>query len=164
CGVSRPTPGIEYSGWRGAPTARPWPAAPRTGRCGSGTRPVARSCPPWLTPRASSTPWRSAPTAGRRSRRASTRPAGAVAAQGGGRTGRVWDVSSGKELFVYRGHEVAVTALAFPDGKHVVSADAHGIVNAWEAATGKTLWSVRGPEGPVFAVAVASGVRFLATT
>ncbi len=46
-----------------------------------------------------------------------------VVTASGDKTARLWDVASGKELHVLRGHEGAVTSAEFaPDGKTVVTA------------------------------------------
>lgn len=77
-------------------------------------------------------------------------------------TVRVWDVSNGRELVVYRGHEGAkfteaeakekanvfrVAGVAFsPDGKRVASCGADEI-QVWEADTGKVVATLRGHKG-----------------
>jgi hypothetical protein len=50
-------------GVHGVPTAAAWPASPRTGRCGSGTRPPARRSTPSRGTPTRSVAWPSAPTA-----------------------------------------------------------------------------------------------------
>jgi WD40 repeat protein len=45
-----------------------------------------------------------------------------ILASGGDKTVRVWDVASGEQLFVYKGHQIIVKMIRwFPDSKHVVS-------------------------------------------
>jgi WD40 repeat protein len=74
---------------------------------------------------------------------------------------RVWDVLSGAELLVLRGHEGPVWAAAFsPDGTRIVSGSGSRIegeedntVRVWDAASGAELLVLRGHEGPVRAAA-----------
>ncbi len=56
---------------------------------------------------------------------------------------RIWDVRSGRQLQVLRGHGLAVLAVAFgADGKSVTSASSDAI-KVWDASTGKELRSMR---------------------
>jgi WD40 repeat protein/tRNA A-37 threonylcarbamoyl transferase component Bud32 len=57
---------------------------------------------------------------------------------------RIWDVTTGQELFVLKGHASAVTAAVFsPDGKRVVSAGKDGRIKIWDAATGEYLLTLK---------------------
>ncbi len=85
-------------------------------------------------------------------------------------TVRVWDVSNGRELLVYRGHEGAkfsepeakekanvfrVAGVAFsPDGKRVASCGADEI-QVWEADTGKAAATLKGHKKDVTGLAFA---------
>lgn len=52
----------------------------------------------------------------------------------------VWNTTTGKTLFTYRGHSTYITALAWsPNGKYIASCDASGTVQVWNATTGKLL-------------------------
>jgi hypothetical protein len=58
----------------------------------------------------------------------------------GGDKVRIWDRSTGKQLFVLDGYTSEGTSVAFsPDGKVVASGDASGDVRVWELATGQEL-------------------------
>ena len=61
-------------------------------------------------------------------------------AAGAGRTVRLWETASGKELPLLDGHQRAPSAIrVLPDGKTVVSWAADRVVRRWESATGKLL-------------------------
>jgi WD40 repeat protein/serine/threonine protein kinase len=56
------------------------------------------------------------------------------------RSPRVWDVATGRELVVLKGHaNRVVTANFSPDGKHILTASWDGTACLWDAATGKHL-------------------------
>lgn len=50
---------------------------------------------------------------------------------------QIWDVATGKQRLVLRGHHTKVTSLAWsPDGQRLASGEAQGIVNVWDPKTG----------------------------
>lgn len=58
---------------------------------------------------------------------------------------QVWEASSGKTLLAYRGHAQVCASLAWsPDGTHLASGDAAGMIHLWEAETGKRYQSWNG--------------------
>ena len=52
---------------------------------------------------------------------------------------RLWNVATGRETKILRGHEAEVYGIALsPDDKQIVSASADGTIRLWNLATGKT--------------------------
>ena len=72
-----------------------------------------------------------------------------LATSGQDRTARIWDVGSGEELHVLRGHDVRVATVDFsevaadePDQEgrvFVVTGDANGFVGVWDGDSGHAL-------------------------
>ena len=103
-------------------------------------------------------PWRSAPTAGRW-----FRPASSAAA-------RVWDPQTGQEIAGFPGHRDIVFCVAWrPDGQRIASAGADGglfTVKVWDPQTGREDFQLKGtlPGDPeFFAVAFSPDGRYLVT-
>jgi WD40 repeat protein len=70
------------------------------------------------------------------------------------KTAKVWDASSGRELFTLRGHEAALTDVAFsPDGRRLATASSDETVRIWDAETGKACFTLSGEGGAVYGVA-----------
>lgn len=65
---------------------------------------------------------------------------------GGDTTARVWDVESGEELLVLRGHTSGLvrTAQFSPDGAFIVTAGEDGRALVWDAATGEMRQALAG--------------------
>jgi WD40 repeat protein/predicted Ser/Thr protein kinase len=62
----------------------------------------------------------------------------------------LWDVTTGKELAILRGHEDQVLALAYsPDGKRLASGSADHTIRVWDPETSRPLAVLRGHQGPV---------------
>jgi WD40 repeat protein len=73
------------------------------------------------------------------------------------KTARVWDVATGKEIYVLRGHEAPVLSAAFaPDGWHIVTASDDKTVRIWDATTGKEVFILRGHDNAVLSAAFSS--------
>jgi RNA polymerase sigma factor (sigma-70 family) len=91
-------------------------------------------------------------------------PDGRVLAVAAGKTVRLWDVATGKELAVCSGHALAVGSVAFsPDGKTLATASADRSVRLWDAATGKELHRFERHSDWVNAVAFSPGGKRLAS-
>jgi WD40 repeat protein len=58
---------------------------------------------------------------------------------------RLWDVASGQEVRVLKGHRDRVTSVAFlPDSKRALSASVDGTWRLWDVTTGRCLWVLAG--------------------
>jgi len=75
---------------------------------------------------------------------------------------KLWDVVTGKELQTFRGHHIAVVAVAFsPDGKTVVTGSAAGTIKLWDPNTGRERRTFRTPAS-VRAIAFSPSGKHLA--
>ncbi len=65
-------------------------------------------------------------------------------------TARIWDVATGRERIVLRGHGKAVNSVAFnADGRRVLTASEDGTARLWDAGRGRELARLEGHDGPV---------------
>jgi eukaryotic-like serine/threonine-protein kinase len=94
------------------------------------------------------------------------RPRGkGVPSEVGGRSVKVWDASTGREILVLRGHEGPVYGVATSaDGRLIASAGADGSVRVWDQTTGRESRALLGHAGAVLAVAFAPDGRKIAST
>jgi WD40 repeat protein len=84
--------------------------------------------------------------------------------QSAGRTIRLWDPTTGREIRAMIGHIGSVHALAFrPDGARLASAGADQIVRLWDPATGSLLSALEGHTGAVFALSFRPDGKQLAS-
>jgi WD40 repeat protein len=77
---------------------------------------------------------------------------------------RVWDVSSGKELFHFEsgGGHGALAAFS-PDGRRMATAGVDNMVKVWDMARGQDLLNLKGPQGEITCLAFSpDGTRLLA--
>ncbi len=81
-----------------------------------------------------------------------------------GRTIRIWNPATGREIRSLQGHIGSIHAIAFgPDGTRLVSAGADGNVRIWDPGSGDLLSVLKGHSGAVFAVAFSSDGSRIAT-
>jgi WD40 repeat protein len=79
-------------------------------------------------------------------------------------TARLWDVTSGTEVAVLRGHEDRINSVAFsPDGRTVVTGSQDKTVRLWDLTTGKETAVLRGHEDAVTSVAFGPDGRTVIT-
>ncbi len=77
---------------------------------------------------------------------------------------RLWDIASGKEINIFKGHEEAVNNVAFsPDRKTLASASMDKTVRLWDIASGKELNVFIGHERLVNSVAFNPNGKILAS-
>lgn len=92
-------------------------------------------------------------------------PDGKLLATGGyDNTIKLWDVSSGKELWTLDGHNGAVFELAFrPDGKVLASASGDRTVKLWNVGTGERLDTLKESQKELYTLAFSTdGTRLAA--
>lgn len=87
---------------------------------------------------------------------------------------KIWDASTGKELFKLKGHNGWVNEIAFSlDGKRIATGAKDGTARVWDAATGENLLTMPvdsegvggvafSPDGKRLAVGGFSGIYILA--
>ncbi|MGB7891998.1 MAG: WD40 repeat domain-containing protein, partial [Microcoleus sp.] len=74
---------------------------------------------------------------------------------------KVWDLTTGKEEFTFKGHSNSVNAVAVtPDGKRAISGSRDKTLKVWDLTTRKEEFTLKGHSDSVKAVAVtADGKR-----
>jgi len=76
---------------------------------------------------------------------------------------RLWDLGSGRELWV-RTNKVPVRSVAFfPDGRRLVAGGYDQTATVWEVAGGKELFRLEGHTNSIFSVAVSPNAHWIAT-
>lgn len=79
------------------------------------------------------------------------------------RTVRIWEVATGRELLVFKGHKFEVNTVAFhPDGKRLASGG-RGDLKIWDGTTGREILALGGVESANHLVFSPDG-KLLATT
>jgi WD40 repeat protein len=80
-----------------------------------------------------------------------------VATASADRTIRVWDAATGQSVSEIRGHDDAVTSIAYSrDGKLLISASADRTARVWVAATGVEIVRLSGHESGLLSAAFSS--------
>jgi WD40 repeat protein len=80
------------------------------------------------------------------------------------KTVQVWAVSSGKKVFIYRGHSNWVNTVSWSlDGKYIASGSDDGLVQIWEAMTGHEVVTYRGHTAIVNTVSWSSDGKYIAS-
>jgi WD40 repeat protein len=92
-------------------------------------------------------------------------PDGKVIVMAAGNEIRFIDAATQKLLIVIKGHQAAVTAVAFsPDGKILASGSADKTVRLWDAATGKALLVFKGHQAAIKSLAFSGDGKTLTTS
>jgi WD40 repeat protein len=79
-------------------------------------------------------------------------------------TVKIWNTTSGQELFALHGHQEPVWGVAFtPDGRTVASASGDRTIRLWDVASGVEQAILRGHTDQVDAVAFSPDGKFLAS-
>jgi WD40 repeat protein len=92
------------------------------------------------------------------------RPTGRITGGSFGKTIRIWDVASGKEILLLEGHEKSTLPVCFsPDGNFILSGSLDRTVRLWSADSGKELKKMEIHTDNIFAVAFHPGGRYAAS-
>jgi len=79
-------------------------------------------------------------------------------------TAKVWDTSSGQELFTLTGHTNRVWEVNFsPDGTRLVTASEDGTAKVWDAASGRELFTLSGHTEMLQGIAYSPDGKLIAT-
>ncbi len=80
-------------------------------------------------------------------------------------TAKVWEASTGRELFTLRDHQSSVSSIAWsPDGSKLATASLDQTAKVWEASSGRQLLTLRGHQDSVLSIAWSPDGSKLATT
>jgi len=80
------------------------------------------------------------------------------------RTASIWDVNTGEELILFKGHTGEVRAVAWsPDGQLLATGSADRTIKLWNIATGQELATLKGHLSHVWSVAFSPDGKQLAT-
>jgi len=80
------------------------------------------------------------------------------------KTVQVWEVATGRQVVIYRGHSDRICSVAWsPDGSYIASASYDRTVQIWEAATGRPVYSYDGHKYPVYTVAWSPNGQHIAS-
>jgi WD40 repeat protein len=84
------------------------------------------------------------------------------ASEGFGGAVWIWDVATGQEMRILRGHTDAIRSVAYsPDGRRLASGSADRTVKVWDVSTGQDLLTLKGHADPVTRVTFSPDGRRL---
>ncbi len=76
---------------------------------------------------------------------------------------RIWDLGSGRELWVRTNNAPVRSVAFFPDGRRMVTGSFDQTATVWEVDSGKALFHLKGHTHRIFSVAVSSNGHWIAT-
>jgi WD40 repeat protein len=92
------------------------------------------------------------------------RSSGRITGGSYGKTIRVWDIATGKEVLVLEGHEKSTLPVCFsPSGDRILSGSLDQTVRLWDADSGKQLKKMDAHSGNIFSVAFHPNGRYAAS-
>ena len=87
-----------------------------------------------------------------------------IASGSNDKTVLVWDVTNGRQLFVYQGHSKRVNTVVWsPDSRYIASASDDHTVQVWDAAVGTQLFTYHGHSKVVNAISWSPDGRCIAS-
>jgi WD40 repeat protein len=89
-----------------------------------------------------------------------------LATASGDHTARIWNVDTGREQLVLRGHQAELYAVSFTDdGRRVATVSGDGTARIWDASTGRELsrMALEGHEGRIVGAALSPGGTHIVT-
>ena len=79
-------------------------------------------------------------------------------------TARIFEVATGKEVHILRGHSTWVYCVAFsPDGKYALTGSTDNLAILWDVATGQEVYTIRGHSSSVRSVAFSPDGKYILT-
>ncbi len=76
------------------------------------------------------------------------------------KTIKLWEISSGREIKTFRGHEALWSVAISPDGKYIVSGGKTRTIDLWEISSGREIKTFRG-HGFVRSVAISPDGKYI---
>ena len=87
-----------------------------------------------------------------------------LASAGADKTIKLWDIASGKNTAILKGHVTVIHCLAYhPDGKTLASASGESAIKLWDTATGKNFATLQQDSGKIYYVAFSPDGKTLAS-
>jgi len=73
---------------------------------------------------------------------------------------RLWEIATGREIKIFRGHTDTVSSVAFsPDGRYALSGSTDKTLKLWEIASGKEIRTLSGHTMWIYSVAFSIDIN-----